>query len=453
MVCQLKQQNAVVVLVHQEAEGVVLGFELGVLVGEQHVVEVAVDFAIDQRRTVAVQVAHLLLGGPVHKVADLVVGAGNGEQGAVQFAFAHPCQRVSRVEEAVNACPGGLDGGHAAFAQRHAVFLFELVQEGRAGDVGPAVATHLFGQFASALFHRGQGFLVQQLHEVEAVAGAHGSHEFSDRFNAKGSVFKRFHHLAGAKPREHASFAGRRRVFAVLQRQAFEGVAAQQEALHLHDSSFGVGHLVLGRVLGHAHHDVRHLHFAPCLALVRDFQEVVAILRADNVAQLADGGLVRRVFEWVDHLEGREPAQIAAVALHRRVVAAVAAPSDLFEIGPAGHTASEVLDAVPRTKGVFRARVLVHPNQDVAGTNFFALPRKGFFHHRVEQFAIDEVGTGQLATVAREFLLERSHGVHAERFRLEHLQLEVDEQLHVVVQRLHRVHAVAVVFAVNRLKV
>ncbi len=89
----------------------------------------------------------------------------------------------------------------------------------------------------------------------------------------------------------------------------------------------------------------------------------------------------------------------------------------------------------------------------MARPNLHAFALKRLVDECIEQIAIHQVGTGQLRAVPREFFLERRGRVHAHRFGFEHLQLEVHKELHVVVQRLNGVHAVAVVLAIHVLEI
>ena len=89
----------------------------------------------------------------------------------------------------------------------------------------------------------------------------------------------------------------------------------------------------------------------------------------------------------------------------------------------------------------------------MACANLLVLALKCFHNQGVQQLGVDQVWTGQLGAVPCEFFLEGLRGVHAQGFRLAHLQLEVDEQLHVLVEGFDGVHAVAVVLAEHVFKV
>ena len=356
---------------------------------------------------------------------------------------------MSRVEQAVHLGRCHFQGFEPAAAHRGAVFVLELVDKRCFGDFRAAVATHFFGQLATAFFQRRQGFLVHELEDVEAVVGAHRTGDVPRLFNGKSGVLEGLHHLARAKPRQQSAFVGRRGVLAVLHGHGFKGFAAHQQALHFHDAAFCIRDLVLGGVVGHAHHDVGHLDFSACLPLACDLQHVVPKPRAHHLAHFAFGGVEGGVFEGVDHLECGEPSEVSTVARHRGIFAAPFASCHGFKIFSVDDTAAQRLDAVPGAQCVGGCSVGVHADEHVAGAHFHAFALERLLHQFVQQRAIDEVWTGQLGAVAGEFFLERSSRVHAEGLGFKHLQLEVDKQLHVLVEGLHGVHAVPVVLPIH----
>ena len=174
-----------------------------------------------------------------------------------------------------------------------------------------------------------------------------------------------------------------------------------------------------------------HLNLSTCFALASDLQDVIAKTRAYDLADLALSGFKRGAFEGINHLEGCEPAQIASVALHRRIFASALAAGHFAEIRPIDDAVAKGLDAVPSDQRVGRRGVGPHAHQNVAGAHFHALPLKRFFHQLVQQVAVHHVGTGELVTVAGEFLFEGAHGVHAHRLGFEDFELEVHKQFHV----------------------
>ena len=357
------------------------------------------------------------------------------------------------VEQAVHLRRSQFQRVHTTGADADTVFLLELVHKRGLGDLGAAVATHFFGQFAAALFQRGQGLFVDQLDEVEAVIRADRTCDVAGVFHLKRCVLELLDHLSRSKPRQHSAFVGGRRVLAVLHGKRLERFSAEKQALHFLDAAFCVRHLILRGILRHAHHDVSHLDFPACLALARYLQNVVAKSRANHFTQLTFCRFEGRALKRVDHLKGRKPSQVPAVARHGGVVAAAFAAGDRFKVFPIGQARTQPLDAIPCTKGVGGRGVFVHAHEDVTGTHLHAFSLKSFFHQRVQQFAIHEIGACQLGAVPRKLFLERACSVHAQSFRLENLQFEIDEQLHVFVERFDRVHAVSVVFAVDVLKI
>ena len=453
LVRQLEQEDAVVVFFHEQAEFVVLGLKACVFVGEHYLLHVGVHFLFDQLVLGAGEIFDITRVHPGHKVTYEVGLAVHAEQGQIHFPHAHPCERRAIGEEVVDASGSVLQGVQTLHVNRHAVFLLQLAQERRFGDLGAAVATHLFRQLAAAFVQRRQRLFVQQLDEVEAVVGPNWTGDFTHLRHGKGRVFEVFDHLARPKPRQHAAFVGGRGVLAVLHGEGFERAPAHQKALHFHDATLGVGDLILRRRSRHAHHNVRHLNLSTGFALAGDLQDVIAKPRADDLADLALRRFKCSTFEGVDHLEGREPAQIASVALHRRIFASALASGHFAKVRSVDDAVAKGLDAVPSDQGVCRRGVGPHAHQNVAGAHFHALPLKGFFHQLVQQVAVHHVGTGELVAVAGEFLFERTHGVHAHRLGFEDFELEVHKQLHVGVQRFCCGDAVLVVFAEHVLEI
>ena len=354
LVGQLKQQDAVVVFLHQQPEIVVLAFQLGVLVGQQHGFQVAVDLLVHLVRRRQVQIPNPAGVHPVHKLADRVGLSSHAEQGAGQFTWLHPGEWVALMEEAVEARSGTDQRGPTAAADLGAVFGLQAAYEGRFGDFSAAVAAHLFGQLTLAVLEGRQLLFVDQLQDVEAVIRANGSGQIADLLQPKRSLFKGFHHFACPKPREEAAFGRGGGVLAVFQSQGVEVFAAAQQPEHLLDAPLGVGHLVLRRVARHPHHDVCHLDFAVGLAFAIHVENVVAKARAHHLADVANLGIERRTLERVHHLEGSEPSKVAAVAGHGGVLAAAFGAGHLFKVFAIHHARAQSLDAVPRLQGVGR---------------------------------------------------------------------------------------------------
>ena len=453
LVGQLEQQDAVVVFFHQQPKIVVFALQLRVLVGQQHGFQVAVNFLLHLVGRREVQIPDPAGVHPIDKIADGVGLAGHAEQGARQFTAFHPGEWVACVEQAVEVGPGADQRVSATGADLGAVFSLQAPYKGRFGDFRAAVATHLFGQFTLAVFKRRQLLLVDQFEDVEAVIRANRPGQIADFFQPKRRLFKRLDHLARSEPGEEATLGGGGGVFAVLQRQGVEVLAAPQQAKHFLNASFGVGHLVLRGVARHPHHDVRHLHLTVGLAFSIHLQNVVAKTGAHHLTDVAHLGVERRALERVHHLEGREPSEVSAVAGHRRVLAAAFGAGHGLKVFSGCHARPQPLNAVPRLQGVGGRSLGVHAHKDVACPHFLILALEGFGDQGVQQLCVHQIGTGQLGAVPCQFLLESFRSVHAQGFRLTHLQLEVDEQLHVLVEGFDGVHAVPVVLAKHVLKV
>ena len=79
--------------------------------------------------------------------------------------------------------------------------------------------------------------------------------------------------------------------------------------------------------------------------------------------------------------------------------------------------------------------------------DFFILPFIRLFHQVVEQGRIDEVGARELLSVAIQLFDKGAGRVHAERLGLQHLELEIHKELHVLVKTLDGINTVSVVLA------
>ena len=238
----------------------------------------------------------------------------------------------------------------------------------------------------------------------------------------------------------------------------FEGRVAEVEFTardacgRLIDPGLG-GLLLLGAVLvGAAHHDVGHLHLAAGGAAVHHLDDVVAEARAHRLADLALRGVVRCRFEWIDHLQCAEPPKVATVLGRAGVVAAALAAGHAGPILPFRHPLAQGADLLPRGQRIGRGGIGGQLGQDVAGADLDAAAVEGLLDQLVVQVAVDQVRTGELLAVAVQFALELAHGVHAEFFGGPHLELVIDEEVEVLVQRLLGDGGVLVVLLVDGLE-
>ena len=183
------------------------------------------------------------------------------------------------------------------------------------------------------------------------------------------------------------------------------------------------------------------------------FEEMVAIARAHDGAEVADGRGVRGFFKRIDHLKRAEPAEVATVVADAGVIGPGLGEGNGFEIFAVGDALTHGLCALVGFEGVGRLGLYAARDQDVARTYLLLLAFPCLAHEFIEQIVVGEVGASQLGAVAGEFLLKGLHGVHAERLCGLDLEFEVDEQLHVFVQCGLGDDAVAVVFEENVLKI
>ena len=147
----------------------------------------------------------------------------------------------------------------------------------------------------------------------------------------------------------------------------------------------------------------------------------------------------------MNHHEGAEPTEVTAVFLDARVVTAPAGSGDGGEVFSGGDALFQGEGLVPGRSGVERGGFGAEADEQVGGADFLEGAVIGLLNEGVEQRVVDEVGAGQLGAVSGELRDEGGGGVHAEVFGGLDLQLEVDEQLHVLIERLGRHDAVAVV--------
>ena len=73
----------------------------------------------------------------------------------------------------------------------------------------------------------------------------------------------------------------------------------------------------------------------------------------------------------------------------------------------------------------------------------------GFGDEGVQEFVVHQIRAGKLLAVTGQLIDEGRGGVHTKVFRGLDLQLEIDEQLHVVIEALCRDETVAVVLLEN----
>ncbi len=270
---------------------------------------------------------------------------------------------------------------------------------------------------------------------------------------AEGRVLERFDHLAGAKPRQFPALAGRRDVLAVLHRHLVPIRALLEHAVDFFDAAAGLRHGSGVLVLRRADHDVGGLHLPAGVAASRHFEDVVAVPGADDGAEFADGRGVGGAFKRVNHLECGEPAEVAAVFHGAGVVGAALRPGDRHEVRAVGDAVAQDLDAAVRVRGVRWAGVFVARDEDVPRAHFSLFPVERFLDQTIQHLRVRQIRTGQLLPVPVQLALERGGRVHAARFRLEDLELEVDEQFHVFVEALLGDGRVAVVLEEDVLEV
>ena len=308
------------VLLHQQAEIVVLAFQLGVLVGKQFFFQESINFFGNEHGGGAIQVPNLAFVGPDDKVVHGARCLGDSEQFPLQFGLADADQWMSRIEQAIHLGRSQSQCSQTLDIHFRAIFLLELVYKRRLRDFSPAVAADFLRQFPAALLQGGQSLLFYKFDQVEAVVCTDWSGQISWFRQFKCRIFKLFHHLARAKPGEKTSLVRRGGVFAVLHGQRFKRLSAEQQALNFLDSPFCIGDLVLGGVGRHANHDVGDLHFTSCLSFPSDFENVVPKPSPNHVAHLTFGRVECGTFEGIDHLKCGEPAQIASVGSHGGVL-------------------------------------------------------------------------------------------------------------------------------------
>ena len=192
-----------------------------------------------------------------------------------------------------------------------------------------------------------------------------------------------------------------------------------------------------------------HAHLALGRAAACELDDVVAVTGADGPHDVADGSRIAGLFKGVQHHEGAEPSEVPAVVLDARIVAATAGAGDAGEVLSAGDALLQGEGLVPSRQGVVRGGFGGHADQQVGGADLLEGAVVGLANHGVEQIVVDEVGAGELLAVAGQLAHERSGGVHAEVLGGLHLELEVDEQIHVLIEALGRDEAVAVVLLEN----
>ena len=166
---------------------------------------------------------------------------------------------------------------------------------------------------------------------------------------------------------------------------------------------------------------------------------------ATRTDEVPDGRAVAGLLEGVDHHEGAEPAEVAAVVLHARIIASATGAGDGGEVLSTGDALLEGECLVPGGQRVGRRGLGADADEQVGGADLLEGAVVGLADHGVEQVVVDEIGTGKLLAVAGQFAHERGGRVHTEVFGSLNLELEVNEELHVLIEARWGDEAVPVV--------
>ena len=272
-------------------------------------------------------------------------------------------------------------------------------------------------------------------------------------WEAERGVFEGFDHLARAKPWEFAPLARRTFVVAVLHGHFLPWGASLEFAVNGANPPFSFGDLEGVLRVSRPHHDVGDLDFPAGLATAGHFEEVVPEARADNRADAAHLGAVRRHLEGVDHRKCSEPTEISTVVPDGGVVGTVFGLSDGLKILTGQHTIPQLLRPAPRDQRVFRRRSRAAIHENVTRPHLLLLAVVGLPHERLQEFAVRQIRPGELGPVALQLPLERLRGVHAQRLGFRHLQAEIHEEFEVLIEGFPRDDTVAVVLHENRLEI
>ena len=206
---------------------------------------------------------------------------------------------------------------------------------------------------------------------------------------------------------------------------------------------FGVG----------ADHDVGATHFATGLTLACDFDDVVTVAGAHRTYNVAYVGIETCVFKGIQHHESAEPSEVSAVVFDAGVVTATTRPGDACEIFSAHDALLERLGFAMGDRGIGGCGVCAHFDEQMGGPHFFEGAVVGFGDEGIQEFVVHQIRARKLLAVTGKLIDKGGGGIHPKVLRGLDLQLEIDEQLHVVIEAFGRDEAVAVVLLENVRKV
>ena len=279
--------------------------------------------------------------------------------------------------------------------------------------------------------------LLQQTDDVPTVARLDRSRYIVHVLQPESRILELLDHLARAEHGKLSALGVGAFVLAVLQRGIREREFAGGDLIvHLLHTRFHTGHFLRCVLFCAAHHDVRHLHLATSRTAIGHLDDVVSETGAHRLAHGTDLRLVRRAFEGIDHLQGTEPTEITAVLGRAGIIRPTGSLRHGGEILPFDDPIAQGVDAFPSCKGVLWSSLRVELYEDMCCPHLLLHACIRFLHQGVVQFAVDQVRASELFTVAIEFSLELSDGIHTQRFGFADLQLVVDEQIEVLVEGL-----------------
>src|SRR6476661_435250 len=439
LVHQLEQQYTVAVLLHQHAVVLILGVEAIFLKLGEALVHVLVVELLHHKLGVGTGAGPLVLLGKSQEVLDGVGLALDGKQRHVvvlTFAAFGRCRRSRVLESAIHQGRISL-AQHVGFRSRNfheLVFLAHALEESSAVELRAGVFGHLAFQRGLHVHELRHGLLFNQLDNVPAVGRLHRAGQVAGLLHLESRLLEGGNHAAGAEGRQLPAVGGRAGIFRELSHQLVPVLALLQAGVELVNFLFGRQRVGRGGVAVHAHHQVGHLHFALCRALVVHLDEVVAKACAHRGRNLAYGRLIGHGFKRIHHLHSREVAQLAGVILGRRVFAYLAGQGR--KVLAAGQLLAELLNFLVGSQGVLRSRVRCNAYQDVRGIDFLAHAVVGLLHQLVRHAFLREVGLGQLLAVAVELALECLGGVETFLLGFQHFEAEVGIEVEVFVYAL-----------------
>ena len=175
-------------------------------------------------------------------------------------------------------------------------------------------------------------------------------------------------------------------------------------------------------------------YFTACCASSSDLNDVVSIPRSNEIADAANFSGKCGFLKRVEHLKGREPAQITPVVLHAGVVGSSFGTCDGIKVFAIGDPGAQSIRSLPCFEGVRCRSFTSARHQNVACVDFFLFAFPSLEDEILKQVIVGHIGPRQLRSISCQFALESRYRIHPQCFRSLNFQLESNEQFHVLIQ-------------------